>query len=197
LGTELKIADDGEILLRGRHVFVGYLNDSAATAESLDREGWLHSGDIGEIDHQGYVRITDRKKDLIITSGGINVSPQAIESKLKSIPAISQAVLVGDRRKYLTALLCLDPEQLMSELQKAGSPAMDIATASVCPEFRGHIQLQIDQINRQLTHYQAIKKFTILPRECSIASGELTPTMKLRRKFITEKYATEINAMYE
>lgn len=195
-GAEIKIAPDGEICMRGRHVFAGYCKDAAATAEALDSEGWLHSGDIGAFDDRGLLQITDRKKDLLITAGGENIAPQLLESLLKSIPVIAQAVVIGDARKYLSALLTLDPERVLAEAKAAGSPATDPASAAACPVFAAHLQRQIDNVNAKLAQVQTIKRWTVLPGEFTIDGGELTPTMKIKRKVIRDKYASQIEAMY-
>lgn len=196
-GTELKIADDGEVCMRGPHVFLGYLKNEAATEEALDDDGWLHSGDIGRIDEEGFLYITDRKKEMIITAGGENIAPQMIEGKVKAIKAIGQAVIVGDRRKYLTALLTIDPDQLDSEIKAAGSPATTLSEAAKCEKFRAFVQEQLDKVNNSLARVQTIKKFIIIPNEFTIDGGELTPTMKLKRRIINEKYASQIESMYE
>ena len=195
-GAELRIAEDGEILVRGDHVFLGYLKDEAATREALDDEGWLHTGDVGEIDDEGYVRITDRKKELLITAGGENVAPQLVEGLLKSIPVVAQAVVVGDRQKYLAALLTLDPERVAVEAEVAGSAARDVRAAAACKTFRAHVEKQIEVINARLARVQTIKRFTILSSELTVDGGELTPTLKLRRRVIAQKYAEEISAMF-
>ena len=195
-GAEIRIADDGEILIRGDHVFLGYLKDEAATRETIDADGWLHSGDVGEMDADGYVKITDRKKELIITAGGENVAPQLVESLLKSIPVVAQAVVVGDRQKYLAALVTLDPEKLETEAREAGSSARDMRAAAECDTFRAHLEKQIERVNERLARVQTVKRFTILPNELTVDGGELTPTMKLRRKIIAKKYAKEIESMY-
>jgi len=170
LDAEMDIADDGEVLMRGRHVFKGYFKNETATAETIDSDGWLHSGDVGQIDDKGFLQITDRKKELLITSGGENIAPQVLEGQLKAIPVISQVVVIGDQRKYVTALFALDPE--------------------------AHFQSQLDGVNATLARVQTIKKFVILPEELSIEGGELTPTMKLKRRIVNEKYAAEIESMY-
>lgn len=195
-GTELKIADDGEVCMRGPHVFKGYLKNEEATAEALDSDGWLHSGDIGTIDANGFLQITDRKKELIITAGGENIAPQMIEGELKSIPLITQAVVIGDRRKYLSALLVLDEEKFAAEAKLAGSAASDAVAAQGCEQFRTHLQTQIDEVNSRLARVQTVKKWTILPSEFTPESGELTPTMKLKRRVVNERYESQIEAMY-
>ena len=195
-GGELRIAEDGEILIRGPHVFMGYLKNEAATVEAIDDQGWLHSGDIGEIDAHGYLKITDRKKDIIITAGGENIAPQLLEGKIKAIPAVSQAVVIGDKRKYLTALVTLDPEKLDNELTNAGSAASGSSEAAACAQMLSYLQTQLDEINKSLARVQTIKKFTILPEDFSIEGGELTPTMKVKRKVVNSKYESEINSMY-
>jgi long-subunit acyl-CoA synthetase (AMP-forming) len=195
-GAELRIAEDGEILVRGKHVFLGYLKDDAATREAIDEDGWLHTGDVGEVDQDGYVRITDRKKELLITAGGENVSPQAVEGQLLSIPVVAQAVVIGDRKKYLAALVTLDPERLPAEAEAAGSPARDCVAAAKCGVFHAHLEKQIESVNRRLARVQTVKKFAILPNELTIAGGELTPTMKLKRRVILAKYEKEIEGLY-
>jgi len=195
-GAEISIAADGEVLMRGRHVFKGYFKNETATAETIDDDGWLHSGDVGRIDEKGFLQITDRKKELLITAGGENIAPQILEGKLKAIPAVSQVVVIGDRRKYLTAIFALDPEKVATEAAAAGSAARDSNTASGCEKFRAYIQSQLDDVNATLARVQTIKKFVILPEELSIEGGELTPTMKLKRRIVNEKYAAEIESMY-
>ena len=195
-GGELKIAEDGEVLMRGPHVFRGYYKDPEATRAALDEDGWLHSGDIGTIDKDGYLRITDRKKDLLITAGGENIAPQLIEGILKGIPIIAQAVVVGDRQKYLGALLTLDPERVEREAQEIGSPARTIEEAATCPVFHAHIEAQINLVNEKLARVQTIKKFQVIAGEFSIDGGELTPTMKIKRKVVSEKYKSQIAALY-
>ena len=195
-GAELAIAEDGEILIRGRHVFAGYFKDEAATAEALDAEGRLHSGDIGALDEEGYLAITDRKKDIIITSGGENISPQMLEGLLAAIPALAQVAIIGNGRKFLSALFTLDPEKLATEAEAAGSPATNAESAACCARFREYIQRQVDAVNNTLARVQTIKKFIVLPNDFTIDGGELTPTMKKKRRVIDEKYARQIESMY-
>jgi long-subunit acyl-CoA synthetase (AMP-forming) len=195
-GTEVRIAGDGEVLMRGPHVFPGYSKNEEATRETLDREGWLCSGDIGELDGEGFLRITDRKKELIITSGGKNIGPQILESKLKQIAAVSQAVVVGDRRNFLAALLTLDPLRAAAEAEAAGSPCREPQDLASCQVFRAYLEQQVEGVNATLARYETIKRFAILPQELSIEGGELTPTMKLKRRVIHQKYADEIERLY-
>lgn len=195
-GTQMRIADDGEILIRGPHIFAGYINNAKATNEAIDRDGWLHTEDIGELDSQGFLQVTGRKKDIIITSGGENVAPQLLEGKIKAITAVSQAVVIGDQRKYLTALITLDDETLSSELRRAGSNAVGTEQAAQCQQLRDYLQRQINEINTTLTHAQSIKKFSILSQDFSIERDELTPTMKIKRKIVSLKYHAEIATMY-
>jgi long-subunit acyl-CoA synthetase (AMP-forming) len=196
-GTTIKIAEDGEVFMKGRHVFKGYFKNDAATAETIDKDGWLHSGDVGKIDDIGFLKITDRKKELIITAGGENIAPQVLESKLKSIPVVANVVVIGDRRQYVTALFTLNPERLDQELINAGSPAKNMAEAATCPKFRAYVQQKLDAVNATLARVQTIKKFTILPNEFSVEGEELTPTMKLKRRTVNTKYAKEIEDMYK
>jgi long-subunit acyl-CoA synthetase (AMP-forming) len=196
-GAELKIAEDGEVCMRGPHVFKGYLKDPDSTRAALDDEGWLHSGDIGTIDEDGFLQITDRKKDLLITAGGENVAPQVIEGLLKGIPVIAQAVVLGDRQRYLAALVTLDPERLGEETKIAGSPARTSNEAASCKIFRAHLERQIETVNGKLARVQTIKRFAVIPGEFSVDGGELTPTMKIRRKVVNEKYKAEIASLYD
>ena len=195
-GAELKIAEDGEVCMRGRHVFKGYYKNPEVTAETIDEDGWLHSGDIGTIDDDGFLKITDRKKDLLITAGGENIAPQLIEGQLKAIPVVAQAVVVGDRRKYLAALFTLDPEKIVAEAQACGSSATDVTAASTCETFHAHLQAQVEEVNKSLARVQTIKRFVMIPGEFTIEGGELTPTMKIKRKVIREKYAEQITSLY-
>jgi long-chain acyl-CoA synthetase len=187
-GLECKIADDGEILVRGPNVFLGYYKEPEATAETL-RDGWLCSGDLGAFDPDGFLSITGRKKEIIITSGGKNIAPKNIEAALKQSPLIGEAVIIGDRRKYLTALVTLDEAA-------ARKLAPDAEHLDEAPAIRSAIQVRVDEVNHSLARVEQIKRFAILARPFGIDSGELTPTMKLKRKVITQKYAREIEAMY-
>lgn len=195
-GTELKLAEDGEILMRGPHVFKGYFKNDEATRETLDAEGWIHSGDVGEIDADGFLRVTDRKKELLITSGGKNIAPQHLEGKLKQIAAVSQAVAIGDRRPYVVALLTPDPLRVAAEAERAGSPARAPEDAARCPIFKAYVEKQVEEINKTLARYETIKKIALLPKELSVETGELTPTLKLKRRVILERHKDAIDALY-
>jgi long-chain acyl-CoA synthetase len=181
-GFEAKIAEDGELVIRGPTVFAGYFKDEEGTREVLDEDGWLHTGDIGELDEDGFLRITDRKKDIIVTAGGKNVAPQNLENALKSAPLISQALVIGDRRPYLTALITLD------EAEAAKLP--DGA------DRRSRVEEIVDGVNHDLSRYEQIKRFTILPRDFSAEQDEVTPTLKLKRRAVERNFASEIESLY-
>jgi long-subunit acyl-CoA synthetase (AMP-forming) len=195
-GTEIAVSEEGEVLMRGRHVFKGYFKNEAATRAALDDEGWLHSGDVGLIDETGFLKITDRMKELIITAGGENVPPQVLEGKYKGIPVLNQVVVIGDRRKHMAALFTLDPVKVEAVAAAARSSATTTADAAACPRFQAYLQAEVERINTTLPRAWGIKKFVILPQELSIEGGELTPTMKLKRRVVFSKYAREIESMY-
>ncbi len=195
-GTELKIASDGEILIRGGGVMAGYFKNPSATAEVLEADGWFHTGDIGELDADGYLRITDRKKDIIVTAGGKKVPPQNLENLLKTSPLISQAMIHGDRRNYLTALISISEEAGRKLLESKGIAVSDYAQMSRHSEIRLALQKFIDQVNAQEPSYSTIKKFAIVDREFTQESGELTPTLKVKRKFATQKYKALLDSLY-
>jgi long-chain acyl-CoA synthetase len=188
--VEVRIADDGEILVRGPNVFMGYFKEPAATAETLE-DGWLHSGDLGKLDAEGNLVITGRKKEIIITAGGKNISPKNIENALKEHPLVAEAVVIGDRKKYLTALLILDEPAFERFAKEKG-----FAASRDAPEVRAELQRAVDEVNTHLARVETVKKFTILPRAFSIETGELTPTMKIKRRVVADMYIREIDAMY-
>jgi len=197
-GVEVKIAADGEILQRGRHIMKGYFGMPEATAEVIDKEGWFHTGDIGEIDADGYLRITDRKKDLIKTSGGKYIAPQAIEGALKTMSElISQVVVIGDRRKYVSVLVTVVEDQAKKVAGEGGEPASSYRDAALSKIVRARVQEAIDRLNSTLPSYETVKRFTILDRDFSLETGELTPTMKVKRKAATQRYKAQIDAMYD
>jgi long-subunit acyl-CoA synthetase (AMP-forming) len=196
-GVELSLADDGELLVRGPIVMRGYRDDPERTAETIDAEGWLHTGDIAEIDADGYVRIVDRKKELIINSAGKNMSPANIENKLKaSCPLIGSAIAIGDRRPYNTALIVLDPVAAASFAAAHGLAAATAAELAAEPAIQAEVQAGVERANASLSRVEQIKRHTVLAEEWQPGGEELTPTMKLRRKPIAAKYAAAIDAMY-
>ncbi len=197
-GTELKIApEDGEILIRGRGIMRGYHNRPEDTAQALDAEGWLHTGDIGEVDPDGFLRITDRKKDLIKTSGGKYVAPQALEGKFKAIcPYVSQVVVHGDNRNYCSALIALDVEAMTKWAGENGMGSKSYAEVVADPKARELISPFVDQLNSGLASYETIKKFAILPRDLTVEEGDLTPSLKLKRKVVEKKFIDLLNGFY-
>ncbi|HEY2599942.1 MAG TPA: AMP-dependent synthetase/ligase [Thermoleophilaceae bacterium] len=191
-GVEAKIADDGELLLRGPNIFQGYFKNDEASREAL-AGGWLHTGDLGSIDEDGFIYITGRKKDIIITAGGKNITPANLENGLKQNRWISQAVVVGDRRPYLVALITLDPEELPAFAEQHGLEPEDVAASE---EMRAEVQRAVDVVNSSVGRVEQIKMFTILPHDLSQETGELTPTLKVKRNVVGEKFAGEIEALY-
>ena len=194
-GVELRIAEDGEILARGPNIMSGYYNKPAATAEVL-RAGWFHTGDVGALDNDGYLSITDRKKDLLVTSGGKKIAPQPIESTLRASPLVAEVVLLGDRRKYAAALIVPDFAALERRLKDLGRPAADRAELLTRPDVLGLYQEIIDGLNRELSQFERVKKIALLPREFSIEGGELTPTLKVKRKVVEERFSDVIEGLY-
>jgi long-chain acyl-CoA synthetase len=179
-GCEVKFDEDGEILVKSASVFAGYYKDPEATAAAFTEDGWFRTGDVGEIDADGFIKITDRKKDLIITAGGKNIAPQNLENALKASRFVSQAVAIGDRRPYVTALITLD----WDEVSASGRDPQEL------------VQEIVDAVNRDRVRVEQIKKFTILPRDFSQEEGEVTPTLKLRRRIVQEHFADEIEQLY-
>ncbi|MBN1574090.1 MAG: AMP-binding protein [Deltaproteobacteria bacterium] len=194
-GVEIKIAEDGEILVKGGNVFKGYFKNKEATAETLIK-GWLHTGDVGVMDDEGFLTITDRKKDILITSGGKNIAPQFIENKLKMSPYINDAVVIGEKRKYLTALILIDEENVTKYAQDNRIPFTTYASLSRNPEIVKLIDGEVEKVNDELARVESIKKFTILDKRLDQEDGELTPTMKVKRKQINEMYKDIIESMY-
>jgi long-chain acyl-CoA synthetase len=194
-GVEIKIADDGEILVKGPNVFQGYYKNPEATAETIV-DGWLHTGDIGEIDPDGFIKITGRKKDIIITAGGKNITPANLEAEIKQHPLVSQCVVIGDRRPYLVALVTLDPETSAAYAKEEGLPS-DLAELAKSEKVRASIQAHLDQVNEKFARVEQVKKFEILPQDLSQEGGELTPTMKVKRNVVADKYSGEVEKLYE
>jgi long-chain acyl-CoA synthetase len=193
-GCEVRIADDGEILVKGPNVFQGYYKNEEATRETIV-DGWLHTGDIGEIDSEGFIKITGRKKDIIITAGGKNITPANLENEIKQHPLVSQCVVVGDRRPYLVALVTLDPEEAAAYAREHGLPE-DAEQLASNDEVRKAIESHVEEINEKFARVEQVKKISILPRDLSQESGELTPTMKVKRAVVTAKHEPEIEALY-
>jgi long-chain acyl-CoA synthetase len=194
-GCEVKIADDGEILVKGPNVFQGYYKNQEATDEALV-DGWLHTGDIGEIDSEGYIKITGRKKDIIITAGGKNITPANLEAEIKQHPLVSQCVVIGDRRPYLVALVTLDPEEAVSYAKQHGLPEDPEALAGN-EKVKAEIEAHVEQINKKFARVEQVKKISILPQDLTQASGELTPTLKVKRAAVASNHEREIEALYE
>ena len=189
------MSPEGELLIRGEHVFMGYYNDPEKTAETI-KDGWLYTGDLGEIDAEGYVRVTDRMKDVIITAGGKNVTPSEIVNQLKFSPYITDAVVIGDRRKYLTCLVMIDHENVVKFAQDRNVPFTNFASLCRAKEVNDLIGEEVEKVNRNFARVEGIKKFRLIDRQLTPEDEELTPTMKLKRKLVSEKYAPLIDSMY-
>lgn len=192
-GVDVSIADDGEILVRGKNVFAGYYKDAQATADVLV-DGWLHSGDLGRFDGQGFLYITGRKKDIIITAGGKNIAPKNIEAALKNHVLVGEAVVIGDRRRFLSALISLDPD---AALRFASENGIDPATLSTAPALNAELSAWVDQVNKEFARVEWVRKFHVVSRPFSTETGELTPSLKVKRSVVHAKYAKEIDAMYD
>ncbi len=195
-GVEIKLAEDGEVMVRSDAVMPGYRNMPEKNAETIDEDGWLLTGDIGELDEDGYLRIVDRKKELIITAAGKNLSPANIEAKLKMIPLVDQAVAIGDRRQFVSALLTLDPDVTAAWAEREGIESRDLRSLATEPRLLEEIQRGVDGANEGLARVEGVKRFKVLPEPWEPGGDELTPTMKLKRKPIADKYEAEIDALY-
>jgi long-chain acyl-CoA synthetase len=198
-GVEVSIADDGEVLTRGPHVMTGYWNDPEATRAAIDSDGWLHTGDVGTLDADGFLSITDRKKDLIITSGGKNIAPSELERLLTSDPCIDQAVVYGDRKPFVTALLVPNFARLGEEAANVGTPwppPTDAGDLITCPATCGLLQGRVERLMRAVSQPERVKAFLVLSRPFQVDAGEMTATLKVRRRHILEKYHTRLDALY-
>jgi long-chain acyl-CoA synthetase len=196
-GLEMRIAEGtNEILLRGPNVILGYLNQPEKTSEAIDTAGWLHTGDVGRVDDEGYFYITDRMKDIIITAGGKNVTPSEWENQLKFSPYVTDAVVIGDKRAFLTAIVMIDQENVERFAQERDIPFSNYASLTRAPEIVELIQAEVDRVNKQFARVEQVKKFFLLDRQLTAEDEELTPTMKLKRKLVQTKYAEQIEAMY-
>lgn len=193
--TEVRIGAEGEVLLKGPHIFKGYWKQPDKTAETI-RDGWLHTGDVGEIDADGWLKITDRLKDIIITAGGKNITPSEIENQLKFSPFVSDAVVIGDKRKYLTCLIMIDYDNVAKFAQDKNIPFSNFASLCRAKEVQDLIGEEIERVNRDFARVESIKKFRLIETQLTAEDDELTPTMKLKRKFVNEKYKDLITSMY-
>ncbi len=194
-GVEVKLAEDGELLVRVGNVTNGYYKEAELTAETFDSDGWLHSGDVAEIDDEGFIKIVDRKKEILITAGGKNVAPSNVENMLKGHPLVGQACMIADKRAFATALIALDPDDAVVWAKSHDKPE-DVATLSQDPDVIADIQRHVDEMNAKLHNQEQIKRFVILPSPWGVDSGEVTPTLKMKRKVVNEKYTDEIESMY-
>jgi len=195
-GTEVKIAEDGEILFKGKGIFKGYYKDEETTRDVI-RDGWFYSGDVGEVDEEGFMKITDRKKDLMITAGGKNIAPQFIENLLKFSPYINDAVIIADQRKYVTAIVVIDEENVVKYAQELKVQYTTFASLTKTTEVLDLIQSEINKVNKELARVESIKKFRIMDKKLYTEDGEVTPTMKVKRKYINEHYKNLIESMYQ
>jgi long-chain acyl-CoA synthetase len=195
-GFELRVAEDGELMIRSETVFAGYFKDPEATAAVLEPDGWLHSGDIATIDGDGFVTITDRKKDIIVTAGGKNIAPQNLENDLKTSRFVSQALVVGDRRPYPAVLITLDPVEIGKWAAEQGIEA-DVATLARDERVRELVAGIVEDVNSERSRFEQIKRFAILPRDFEMEQGEVTPTLKLKRRVVLEHFAEEVDGLYD
>jgi long-chain acyl-CoA synthetase len=195
-GTTIRIAGDGEILAKGPQVFPGYWRNAEATAEVLDDDGWFHTGDIGELDDDGFLTITGRKKELLVTAAGKNVAPAPLEDRLRSHPFVSQAVVVGDQRPFIAALVTIDDEVFARWTQEVDLAAATVAEATESAELRDVIRTAVDEANASVSRAESIREFVILPRDLTIEADELTPTLKVRRAIVLARYETAIESIY-
>jgi len=195
-GFEVRIGEDGEILVRSETIFQGYFKDPEATAAVVTEDGWLRTGDVGSLDEDGFLVITDRKKDILVTAGGKNVAPQNLENDLKTSKYVSQALVVGDRRPYVSALVTLDPDEIARWAREHGIDG-DLGTLAAHPQVRELVQDVVDDVNRERSRYEQIKRFTILPRDFGMEHGEVTPTLKLRRRAVMTNFEREIETLYD
>jgi len=194
-GVSIKVGDDGELLVKGVNVLLGYFNNPQATAEALE-DGWFHTGDIGEIDDDGFVKITGRKKEILVTAGGKNVVPSVLEDRLRAHPLVSQTIVVGDQRPYVGALVTLDPEMLPTWLSNQGKRPMDVGAAAEDPAVRAEIQSAVDQANKAVSKAESIRRFEVLAVDFTEADGHLTPKQSLKRNVVMKEFANEVESLY-
>ena len=196
-GTEVRVADDGELLFRGGQVFPGYWGDEAATAEVLDREGWFRTGDVGEVDSEGFVRITGRKKEILVTAGGKNVSPTQLEDRVRAHPLVSQALVVGDGRPFIAALITLDPEAYAAWAADHGFGERPLADLVREPELVAEVQRAVDDANAAVSKAESIRKFAILAHDWTEEGGQLTPSLKLKRHVVLRECKDDVALLYQ
>ncbi|CAN5614921.1 AMP-dependent synthetase/ligase [soil metagenome] len=194
-GTAVRVADDGELLVRGGQVFTGYWGDDAATAETVESDGWFHTGDVGEVDDEGFVRITGRKKEILVTAGGKNVAPAVLEDRLRAHSLVSQALVVGDRQPFIAALVTIDPDSFPLWAETAGKSG-SIADLVDDPDLRAEVQKAVDEANTAVSKAESIRKFQILPEDWTEEAGQLTPSLKLKRNVVLRECRHEISALY-
>jgi long-chain acyl-CoA synthetase len=195
-GVTVRIADDGEVLIKGGNVFQGYHNNDDATNEAIDGDGWFHTGDIGELDNDGFLRITGRKNELIVTAGGKNVAPAVLEDRMRAHPLVSQSMVVGDAQPFIAALIAVDPEEFPRWAEQHGKAGKQVGDLVDDPELRATIEEAINDANKAVSKAEAIKAFRIVPEDFTIEGGELTPTLKVKRNVVADKYAHIINEIY-
>ena len=196
-GASVKVADDGEILIKGDHVFTGYWNNPAATADAIDGQGWFHSGDLGTIDDDGFVSITGRKKEILVTAGGKNVAPAVLEDRLKANWLVGQCIVVGDGKPFIGAVVTIDPESWPAWLAQNSIPAnTTIAEMTQDPRLTAVVQSAVDEANKAVSHAEAIKKFSIVPVDWTEEGGQLTPSLKIKRRVIMEEHASDVSSLY-
>jgi long-chain acyl-CoA synthetase len=195
--VSVSIADDGEILIKGPNVFPGYWQNETATSEILDNDGWLHTGDLGSLDHEGFLSVTGRKKELIVTAGGKNVAPAVLEDRLRAHPLVSQCMVVGDNRPFIACLITLDAEALEHWKSQHGKPA-DATPADLAedPDLLADLQLAVDDANKAVSRAESIRKFRVLGVDFTTDNGYITPSLKVKRGVVAKDFAADIEALY-
>jgi long-chain acyl-CoA synthetase len=195
-GAKVKVAEDGELMLGGDQIFIGYWNNPTATAEAIEPDGWFHSGDIGEIDDDGFVKITGRKKELLVTAAGKNVAPAVLEDRLRANWLVSQCMVVGDAQPYIAALITIDPEAFPAWAKQHNKGDATVADLTQDPDLIAAIQSAVDDANKAVSHAEAIKKFAILPVDWTEEGGQITPSLKLKRAVVMQEFAADVEALY-
>jgi long-chain acyl-CoA synthetase len=194
-GTSVRVADDGELLFRGGQVFAGYWHNDEATSQAKDEQGWFHTGDVGEIDDEGFVRITGRKKEILVTAGGKNVAPAVLEDRLRAHPLVDQCIVVGDGQPFIAALVTLDTETLPAWAEQHSKPA-DVAALVDDPDLRAEIEAAVEEANKAVSKAESIRRFTIVPAEWTEEGGQLTPSLKLKRGVVMREHRDDVDALY-